>query len=493
MEILVKVNVTTIAGRVQMLNMQAPDEATAQRVMALIEEAIRTATIGLGMPGRVVVIRQLDVGTILQAASPASIALAVEAAIQRVASSAVSGDDPSAATAPMIYFTDDATVVLSLSQRVANGQPTTEWFWPSVVKGWTPNAPTDRAIALLIERAMATSAGMVTVAQVVEMLASTGVLDTLLARLSGSDGRALLKAIGWNEAMVHVRSPDAGPLPPQMPAHSQALVQRWVERWGGDVRDPRALWLGAMLLVADLPARSTNAQLPEVVRVWLASVVGQSLADADVDARTSAATLATRRDDLIADTRAWSQLHQRSPGDSLFGWGPRVAFGPRGPAFGTNVVVRRPHDEEPHGGEHTPGEPPTWKTPRPTNHAGILFLVPLLTHIGITRIVADNPGLIEGDWAAALLLRFARRLGVPRGDPAVAWITAHPVVISHADRSLTADVMRAARIHLRTEAGLTMRQLVYRSGAVVATQSAVDVLLHHADVDAAVRRAGLDG
>ncbi len=482
---------TTIAGRVQTLNMRAPDEATAQRVMALIEGAIRTATIAGGMPGRVVVIRQLDVGTILQAASPASIALAVETAIQRVVSNAVSGDDPAAATAPMIYFKDDATVILSLSERVANGKPTTEWFWPSLVKGWTPNTPTDRAIALLIEQAMATSAGVVTLAQVVATLASTGVLDKLLARLSESDGLALLKAIGWTVAMVNARA-DAGAPAPQMPASSQVLVQQWVHRWGGDVRDPRALWLGAMLLVADRPARSTNVQLPDLVRVWLASVAGQSQADADDDLRTSAATQAMRRDDLIADTRAWLQLHQRSPVDSLFRMWPPVPLAPRDPAFDTNAVERRPHDDEPDGGEHSPGEPPSWKTPRPSNYAGFLFLVPLLTHTGITRIVADDPGLIERDWTAALLLRFARRLGVPRGDPAIAWIVAYPVVISQADRSLTADVMREARVRLRMEAGLTMRQLVHRYGAVVATPSEVDVLLHHADVDAGVRRAGLD-
>ena len=483
----------TIVGRVQTLNMRAPDEATAQRVLALIEEAIRTATLAGEMPGRVVVIRQLDVGTIPQAASPANLALAVQAAVQHVASNAVSGDDPAAATAPMIYFKDDATVVLSLAQRVANAQPTTEWFWPSVVKDWTPNAPIDRAIPLLIERAMATSAGVVTVAQVVETLASTGVLEKLLARLSESDGRALLKAIGWTEAMVNARGADAGLLaPPRMPAHSQTFVQRWVDRWGGDVSDPRALWLGAMLLVADLPARSTNAQLPDVVRVWLASVVAQSLADAGDDARTGAATQAMRRDDLIADTHSWLQLHPPSSTDALYGAWSLVPLAPRNPAFGARAVERRARDDQSHGGGQSPGDSPAWETPRPTNHAGFLFLVPLLTRAGVTRIVTDDPGLIKRDWAAALLLRFARRLGVPRTDPAIAWIAAYPFVLSPAERSLTAEVMRAARVRLRMEASLTMRQLVHRSGAVVATHSDVDVLLHHADVDASVRRAGLD-
>src|SRR5262249_51128795 len=154
----------------------------------------------------------------------------------------VHGDDPAATVAPMIYFEHDTDVVLTLARRVATNKPATEWFWPSVVKGWTPSAPTERAITLLIERAVSTSGGVVTLAHVVDTLASTGVLDKLLERLSESDGRALLETIGWKEAAPSDhREPPANPIAERLPVRSESLVQRWVERWGGDVRDPRAL------------------------------------------------------------------------------------------------------------------------------------------------------------------------------------------------------------------------------------------------------------
>jgi hypothetical protein len=276
-----------------------------------------------------------------------------------------------------------------------------------------------------------------------------------------------------------------------MPAYAQSFVQRWVAEWGGDVRDPRALWLGAMLLVADLPARSTSAQLPDVVNAWLATVMDQSPADAG-DARASEATQAIRRDDLIAATRSWLQFHPPAATDALLGRWPLVPLPPRDPTFGTSAAERRPRDDEARGGKQPADPPPSWETPRPTRHAGLPFLVPLLTRSGVTRIVTANPGLLERDWTTALLLRFARRLGVPRDDPAIACLASHPVAIFHTDRVLTAEIMRAARDRLRTEAGLTLRQLVCRSGAVVATHRDVDVLLHRADVDAGVRRAGLD-
>ena len=482
----------SIDGRVQTLNMQAPDDATWQRVATLVEEAIRSAALDAELPGRVFVVRELDVGNIARAASPQSLALAIEGAVERVTSQAVSGDDPAAAVAPMIYFKDDASVVLSLAQRVASNKPATEWFWPSIVKGWTPNTPAERAIPLLIERAVSTSGGVVTLAQVVDVLASTGVLDKLLERLSPQDGRALLKTIGWTEAMVRTAgagdSSENAP-PPQLPVRAQGLVQRWVAQWNGDARDPRALWLGAMLLVADRPGRATSEELPELVRRWLAAVVEQSQGKVDDPGGNDVAAQAVRRDDLIADARAWLQSHPRSPLDSLFGGGPPRPILPSDSIANRNAVDRRSDDDD--SSVALPDESPVWKNPRRSEHAGFLFLIPLLTRTGLTRIVADNPSLIERDWTTALLLRLARRLGVPREDPAVVW-TARPVSIAHADRSLTAEVFRAARIRLRMEAGISLRELARRSGAIVVTHSSIDVFLDRSELDANVRRAGLD-
>lgn len=506
-----------------MVNLRAPDEATAQRVSSLIEEAVRTAMIDGDMPGRVVVIRDLDLAAIPAPATPARIASLVDAAVARIATDAVHGNDPAAAMTPVIYFENEAAVVVSLAQRVAANKPATEWFWPSVVKGWTPNMPAERAIPLLIERAMATSSGVPTLARVVDLLASTGVLDKLLERLSPSDGRALLEAIGWTEEMTAAvahdthspastlaDAPEPTPFrhpppptsptalssddtrPPQMPARSESLVQRWIARWSGDEHDPRGVWLGAMLLVADQPERSKSAQLPEIVRMWLASVVEQTRAEMDAEARGGVSAQLPRRDDLIADARAWWQSHPRSPVDSLFGGGPPFPFRPGAAASDPNAVERRAHDAPPHSENRDLVDPPVWKAPRATDHAGLLFLIPLLTRTGVANIVANDPGLTERRWADALLLRLARRLGVPFDDPAVAWITTHPVTIAHADRALTAEVFRAARIRLRMEAGCTMRRLVQHSGAIVARPAEIDVLLQPFDDDGASRRLAFD-
>lgn len=303
------------------------DEASTQRLATLFQEAVRSASLDGLIPGKVVVVKQVDLSGLIPSPTPSNLPQVVETVVQRMVATATSAEDPAAATAQMVYFKDDSAVIQSLAQRVASSKPTTEWFWPSVVKGWTPNTPVDRAIPLLIERAVTSSGGIVTLAQVVETFASTGVLDKLLERLSPSDGRALLKAIGWTESMVHGDTPhnaDLESLAPQVPSHAQTLVQRWVGKWGGDVRDPRALWLGAMVLVADRSGRAATAQLPDVVKVWLASVVERaSTATTSGSARSAIVMQGLPQEDLIADARAWLQSHPRSPLDSLLGGAPQ--------------------------------------------------------------------------------------------------------------------------------------------------------------------------
>jgi hypothetical protein len=487
---------TAIDGRVQLPGLPASDEAMAERLLALVDDALQALATSNELPGRVVVVRQPDVSTIARPVSPARMAQIVQAEVERVVSQAVRADAPAAASAPMVYFRDEADVVRTLAQRMATNRPTTDWFWPSVVEGWTPSAPPERAITLLMERALATPVPVATLAHVVDTLASTGALDTVLERFTESDGRTWLKAIRWPEAeAVAVAVPeraDGRPSTLAMTTRSEDLVRRWVERWGGGVRDSRAVWLGAMLVVADRPERGTDPRLPQAVRVWLESVVTQGRSTGGEDGTDGATIRTGQRESLMADARAWLQSNPRSPLDSLFGGGPPFPLPPRDATSSPSSAGRPPVDDDANRSDHASVEAPTWRAPRHTDNAGFALLVPLLTHVGLPRILASDPTLIDRDWPTALLLRLSRRLGVAFDDPVIAWIPARPASIAHTDRVLTAEVIRAARIRLRMNAGITMRQLVRRPGAVVAGSEQVDVLLQSAAIDSGLVRARLD-
>jgi hypothetical protein len=48
---------------------------------------------------------------------------------------------------------------------------------------------------------------------------------------------------------------------------------------------------------------------------------------------------------------------------------------------------------------------------------GLLFLIPVLTRLGMGEWLADHPELIELDLPSRLLREVARRVGVPEDDP----------------------------------------------------------------------------
>jgi hypothetical protein len=125
-------------------------------------------------------------------------------------------------------------------------------------------------------------------------------------------------------------------------------------------------------------------------------------------------------------------------------------------------------------------------------HAGLVFLVPLLTRLGIEELLAERTDLAELDWSDGLLLRLAYRLGVPTDDAALTWLRADGLPVAPANRAVTATWMRATRARARRDTGRTLAAIVRRTGVIAATHTHIDVFLRHTEVDVAVRRAGLD-
>src|SRR5205823_14919547 len=60
---------------------------------------------------------------------------------------------------------------------------------------------------------------------------------------------------------------------------------------------------------------------------------------------------------------------------------------------------------------------------RPTAYAGLFFLIPLLSKLGLPGALEANQNLIEFNLAERLLSFVGASLGIPDGDPAISFLT----------------------------------------------------------------------
>ena len=481
---------TMVERRVRTLRVRAPDEDRARHLGVVVEDALRTATLPGTSGGRLVCIRRLDLRCVPAGAAPATVALAVEATVHRIAASAVHGDRPDADGASVVYFDDDAQPLLAMARRVAQGHDMSEWFWPIVLRGWSPVASPEATISMLLDRAFDTSAGVVTAARLIATLAQLDALDLVLGPLTESRATSLIVASGL--AGLNPRATSQLEIVLQPTPNAANVLSQWLARWGGRPSDPRAIWLAAMLVIAERPTRAATSALEGIVGALLTAVAGRLR---EVQARQDwAAPDQASLDDLNGgvqgEPRWWewvrgkrengNQRHpeERSDEGSLSLGSLRIERDPALTSFAQDDRLRAPDTQR-------------WDEPRPTAFAGFLFLVPLLSRIGIALLLEQRPTLAEGDWPERLLRRIGGRLGVPMHDAILDWLT-RDAPIRPDERLVTATTIRAMRDRARRDAGRPLARLIRRDGIIVVTRTHVDVLMHHSQVDVAIRRAGLD-
>jgi hypothetical protein len=130
-----------------------------------------------------------------------------------------------------------------------------------------------------------------------------------------------------------------------------------------------------------------------------------------------------------------------------------------------------------------------------TSYAGFLFLIPLLSQLGIDAWLANHPLLLEWDWPRHLLLRIAAQLGIPPEDPVLAALAAEGlepgpqvVVLNSISRHWSKMLRRWSQAPGR----LSLAALVHRPGSLVWQRTHLDLYLDHRQAEIRVRRLGLD-
>ncbi|NOK05977.1 hypothetical protein HNV27_31185 [Myxococcus xanthus] len=425
----------TAERRVRQVKLAAASTALVRRGAVLLEDALRTASLPDAPGGRVLVIRQLSLGTIHADRSPATLSLVVEQRVRELARLAVHARSQAAATAQAVYFRDELEPFVLLATRLAQGLPLDAWFWRLAVPGLHPGISRDDALRLTLASALRTEPGHAAAVTLVSELHALGALAPLLGALRWQDGPALARAWwGHLPSRPEPRLPldDVGPTA-QVSEPLQSTLARWARTWGAG--DARALWLAAVALCTHMPSRVAAPNLPS--RAWRVLGALQESPTAYLPTPREPPRQAPPKPDAPmapADTGMVPGI-AASPLPS-----PRALSGtpssddvtkpqeatPASPA-GETAAPRQRARPAPTDTDEAPGD--TGTTPQdtrqryvteealPTVAGGLLFLVPMLNALGLEEFLAGHPALADLGIPERFLCHVAERLGVPSTDP----------------------------------------------------------------------------
>ncbi|MDC0747851.1 hypothetical protein [Polyangium mundeleinium] len=534
--------------RVGTLRLQARREELVRRGALLFEDALRTASLPGAGPGRVLLLRWLDIGVIRADMPPASVALALEQRVRALVSSAVHGEEPGAERAEVVFFRDEIEPFVALARRLGRGGRADAWFWPHAAPGFVPGMGREEALRFALRGVMETGAGPLAAAALVEALFSTrGALEPLLFVLRWQEGSALVRSLGGMtaEARMVVQTDSMSAAAPSIRTKSfRENIARFAASWGPS--DARSVWLTAMFLLIEEPGRIADPRLAERAAAVATAIVATN-GDPQARGQTTTKDEAVAEPPLAAPAPAGEFVETNSaggrvefkgkpardageetdgasvgvageprpekplPGGSREGGGlseasPRVVSdepavaariaGLSGLANGARVGKVSPDaaDEEP----WTPGG---WGDGilRPTVVGGLFFLIPVLEQIGISARLEADPRLFDVGLAARFFASVARRFGAPAEDAALLALGGDRVDASFEDPALGEEVERLvrellleARRYFRRNLRLGLRDVVCRPGRIGSTRTHIDVVFDLEAADIRVRRAGLD-
>jgi hypothetical protein len=390
--------------RVHTVRLTAADDSLLRRGAILLEDALHVASFPEPEGGRVLVIRSLPVGSIHSHQSSASLALTVQQRLWQLSAEAVYAIAPTAPTATAVYFHTDAEPYILLALRLAQGQPASEWFWPLVIPGWTPYLSIEARWRTILRGIRQTRAKQGAVIALVQTLAEQQALTSLLESLTWQDGDALLQDAGWSRPDPAIALLPSSP--PPLPISSWSTILRHsLTRWS--LTDPRMLWLGAIALVSQTPARILEPQLLKQVISLLQVLCSNPLSP---NASTS----------LAQDVPSEVITHPSSSAPAGDGEeSDRLSNSPLDLPFDLTTNHNSPEDIPSSSGHSNPLPTDAIQAnfQRTTSYAGLFFLISLLNQLQIASFLTTHPDLIAIDLPRHIVSAIAHRLAIPATDP----------------------------------------------------------------------------
>lgn len=469
------------------LHLRAPTAQAVRRAVHGLEDALRCASLP-DAGERVLLVRQLHLGTLPKGLSPQSLSLLIEQRVADVGGSWVHGDDETrAARSNTVFFPNRLHAAKAALRRHALGEPMEGWHWPLALPGVNVHAPPAEFLAQLLES--------------VRHWPEAPVAMAALADHGQSEVRDWWSAYAppeWRELPLKARArgerayrPTAHATEEQAPAGPRAATaHRGAEAFGepdaeGGPTASRRNTQAAPRRVASAgqdagqgPALHAS-QAPPVERSQAPGPDGQG-------AQRRSSTLADPRD---AFGNAPTSLLQPPPPEWAFGLAAARAQAQGAAVAAAQAPLRLDAFARPDTEDDTASG-----ALLETRAGGVLFLWPVLQRVGFDDWDAAHPEA----WMAPQVLQLAlQRQRLPPDDPAWALLASLPTAPRMAAGRRAVEPgceawLRRCRQHARRVLRIGLASLVQRTAWLHWSDTHIDVHFRLRDADLRVRRVGLD-
>ncbi|KQP37386.1 hypothetical protein [Pseudorhodoferax sp. Leaf274] len=460
---------------VRHLRLKAPRAEQARRLLPVLEDALRCASLGDGEDARLMVVHRLALGPVAAGISAQALSRLIEQRSAEAVRHWVDAAHATADTAGCVAFRGALDARVQLALRLLHGQPCSAWYWPAAVPEYRAQA--DAATNL---RALARA-----VAGWPE--ARSALPAWLAAAAHAGHAAALAQAIGPVLGPALVQQSGLGPVPGPAPVRQAGLGPVTAPPTGTAARrpdgpparrDPRAHqaapapgpraplppWLHHALRLAPPSRLPPPPAVPETAPMP-PDLAAPSGSPAPVPAVAAPTTPTRGRRRPSAPPRAQEQQTRRAAG------------APDAPAPGRAAMRALQPLAQPPWLEHTAC-------------GGLLFLLPVLQHLQWPQWLDTQPPESAARHTAAVLHLALRRLAAPPDDPL--WQLAPPTTEPPALQARHAAWLASARRWLHRAGRLGLVTLARRPAHVALTATHVDLYFRLDQTDLRLRRLGLD-
>ena len=505
---------------VHYLRLAAADEAQVRRVMPRLEDALRCATLP-DAGTRLLLVRKLALGRIAGGATSQTLSRLIEQRVAEAGAQWVDGGATAAEGAAFVSFASVFEARVQLALRLARGDTCSAWYWPLAVPefraaaGWRDNLRCmAQALAELPEARSALPAWT-------RRLVEAGAQHLLSAAVSEAQGLTLLQQAGIAPLANH-NEPTAGDAANGIAAPTRGAAEHSAnDAFTHQQRpDNTPHWLAALLVAggAHRPVSRARPQSPVQDTVLRnGQTNAKTAANEEPMAKTERETCESASD----DERIPATLHAPQPRTNWAHEEPTAReptpYTSEAPADTTPPALA----EQARRAWRIEHQPPYLA---PTACGGLLFLLPVLSRLGIASWLEQGKRN-DGRFVQSVLAEAMRRLRVDADDPAWALVPAtfslpapialappnwndallaapRPSAIRNdltlalqqaASREQQARLwLTAARRWLRRGARIGLASLVMRPGFISLTPTHADMHFCLRDTDMRVRQLGLD-